>query len=53
MTEFPESMTRDTEEIRWEQCMECHDWYPFEDMVWYQEVGEFACQQCSPIVYIW
>ena len=54
MTEFPESLTGSVpEEKRLEQCFECKYWYPCEDMVWYQEMGEFACQQCSPIVYVW
>jgi len=35
---------------RWEQCVACYDWFPFEDMTW-DEQENTVCRRCSPIIY--
>jgi len=48
-----ESIIRE-EKTRWEQCAQCNEFYPYEDMHWDEERNEWKCDPCySGVPVIW
>jgi len=42
------------ESIRWEQCIQCFEWFPYELMRWNEEDNTWMCDTCySGVPIIW
>jgi len=54
MTGFPEYLLTEGNEDQFEQCNECHYWFPLSVMRWDYRVTpptSYVCGDCSSVIY--